>query len=193
MASEIIDYQSVPKIVNKMYNTLQTIASAMEHQIRERIIIKLGEGRNTALYQKFKDRMENNLTTYAGNWEEMISELERLRQEMVHPRPSVVSEEKEPFYEKLCQCAGLDFEEEHEKVVGITDKVMGLIFEALSIPNIWTKSTNVEKLRGDMGTILRFSGILELKQNSEYIVTDLIKLAKSNESVLRRWMMNNAQ
>ena len=182
-----------PKIVNNMYNTPQTKASAMEHQIRERIIIKLGEGKNTALYQKFKDRMENILTTYAGNWEEMISELERLRQEMAHPRPSVVSEEKEPFYDKLCQCAGLDFEEEHEKIIGITDRVMTLIFEAMSIPNIWTKSTNVEKLRGDIGTILRFSGITELRQNSESIVTELIKLAKSNESVLRRWMVNNAQ
>ena len=182
-----------PKIVNNMYNSPQTKASAMEHQIRERIIIKLGEGKNTALYQKFKDRMENILTTYAGNWEEMISELERLRQEMAHPRPAVVSEEKEPFYDKLCQCAGLDFEEEHEKIIGITDRVMTLIFETMSIPNIWTKSTNVEKLRGDMGTILRFSGITELKQNSESIVTELIKLAKSNESVLRRWMVNNAQ
>lgn len=182
-----------PKIVNNMYNTPQTKASAMEHQIRERIIIKLGEGKNTALYQKFKDRMENILTTYAGNWEEMISELERLRQEMAHPRPSVVSEEKEPFYDKLSQCAGLDFEEKHEKIIGITDKVMALLFEAMSIPNIWAKPTNVEKLRGDMGTVLRFSGIPELKQNSESIVTELIKLAKSNESVLRRWMMDHAQ
>ena len=182
-----------PKIVNDMYGNPQTKASAMEHQMRERIIIKLGEGKNTALYQKFKDRMENILTVYAGNWEEMISELERLRREMAHPRPAVVSEEKEPFYDKLCQCAGLDFEEEHEKIIGITDRVMTLIFDAMSIPNIWTKSTNVEKLRGDMGTILRFSGIPELKQNSESIVTELIKLAKSNESVLRRWMMNNAQ
>jgi type I restriction enzyme R subunit len=182
-----------PKIVNDMYNNPQTKASAMEHQIRERIIIKLGEGKNTALYQKFKDRMDNILTVYAGNWEEMISELERLRQEMANPRPAVVSEEKEPFYDKLCQCAGLDFEERHEKIIGITDKVMDMIFEAMSIPNIWTKPTNVEKLRGDMGTVLRFSGIPELKQNSESVVTELIKLAKSNESVLRKWMVDHAQ
>ena len=95
-----------PKIVSNMYGNPQTVASAMEHQIRDRIIIKLGEGRNTALYQKFKDRMENILTTYAGNWSEMISELERLRQELANPKPAVVSEEKEPFYDKLCQCAG---------------------------------------------------------------------------------------
>ena len=182
-----------PKIVNDMYNNPQTKASAMEHQIRERIIIKLGEGKNTALYQKFKDRMDNILTVYAGNWEEMISELERLRQEMANPRPAVVSEEKEPFYDKLCQCAGLDFEERHEKIIGITDKVMDMIFEAMSIPNIWTKPTNLEKLRGDMGTVLRFSGIPELKQNSESVVTELIKLAKSNESVLRKWMVDHAQ
>lgn len=182
-----------PKIVNDMYNNPQTKASAMEHQIRERIIIKLGEGKNTALYQRFKDRMDNILTVYAGNWDEMISELERLRQEMANPRPAVVSEEKEPFYDKLCQCAGLDFEEKHEKIIGITDRVMTLIFEAMSIPNIWTKPTNVEKLRGDMGTVLRFSGIPELKQNSESVVTELIKLAKSNESVLRKWMVDHAQ
>ena len=137
--------------------------------------------------------MDNILTVYAGNWDEMISELERLRQEMANPRPAVVSEEKEPFYDKLCQCAGLDFEEKHEKIIGITDKVMDMIFEAMSIPNIWTKPTNVEKLRGDMGTVLRFSGIPELKQNSESVVTELIKLAKSNESVLRKWMVDHAQ
>ena len=181
-----------PKIVNNMYNVPQTKASAMEHQIRERIIIKLGEGRNTALYQKFKDRMDNILTIYAGNWEEMISELERLRQEMAHPHPAVVSEEKEPFYDKLCQCVGLDFEEKHDNIIVLTDKVMSLILEAMSIPNIWTKPTNVNDLRGKIGTILRFSGIPELKQNSESIVTELIKLAKSNESVLRKWMVNNA-
>ena len=188
MASEIIDYQSVPKIVNKMYNTPQTIASAMEHQIRDRIIIKLGEGRNTALYQKFKDRMENILTTYAGNWSEMISELERLRQELANPKPAVVSEEKEPFYDKLCQSAGVDFEERHDSIIAVTDQVMTLIYAAMSIPNIWTKPTNVNDLRGKIGTTLRFSGVQKLKENSESIVTELIKLAKSNESVLRSFV-----
>jgi hypothetical protein len=165
----------------------------MEYQMRERIIIKLGEGRNTALYQKFKDRMDNILTTYAGNWAEMIRELERLRQEMSHPRAAVVSEEKEPFYDKLCQCIGLDFEEKHENVIAITDKILSLILEAMTIPNIWAKPTNVNELRGKIGTTLRFSGISELKQNSESIVTVLIKLAKSNESILRRYAVNNGQ
>lgn len=177
-----------PKIVNKMYNTPQTIASAMEHQIRDRIIIKLGEGKNTALYQKFKDRMDNILTTYSGNWEEMISELERLRQELANPKPAVVSEEKEPFYDKLCQCAGVDFEEKHNNVLAVTDKVMELVLSAMTIPNLWTKPTNVNDLRGKIGTILRFSGISQLKEDSESIVTELIKLAKSNESVLRQFV-----
>jgi len=182
-----------PRIVNQMYDSPQTKASAMEHQMRERIIIKLGEGRNTALYQKFKDRMDNILTIYAGNWAEMIRELERLRQEMSHPRAAVVSEEKEPFYDKLCQCIGLDFEEKHENVIAITDKILSLILEAMTIPNIWAKPTNVNELRGKIGTTLRFSGISELKQNSESIVTELIKLAKSNESILRRYAENNGQ
>lgn len=179
-----------PKIVSNMYGNPQTVASAMEHQIRDRIIIKLGEGRNTALYQKFKDRMENILTTYAGNWSEMISELERLRQELANPKPAVVSEEKEPFYDKLCQCAGVDFEERHDNIIAVTDQVMTLIYAAMSIPNIWTKPTNVNDLRGKIGTTLRFSGIQLLKENSESIVTELIKLAKSNESVLRKFIIN---
>ena len=180
-----------PKIINNMYNSPQTKASAMEHQIRERIIIKLGEGKNTALYQKFKDRMDNILSIYAGNWAEMISELERLRQELSHPRPAVVSEEAEPFYDKLCQCADVDFEERHEDIITITDKVMTLILEAMTIPNIWSKPTDVNDLRGKLGTTLRFSGISKLKQYSESIVSELIKLAKSNESVLRRCTLNN--
>ncbi|MCQ2272281.1 MAG: HsdR family type I site-specific deoxyribonuclease [Bacteroidales bacterium] len=175
-----------PKIINKMYKNPQTIASAMAHQIRDRIIIKLGEGRNTALYQKFKDRMDNILSIYADNWDAMITELEQLRQEMANPKPSVVSEEKEPFYDKLCQWAGVDFEEQHDHIVALTDTVMRIILEAMSIPNLWTKPTDVEALRGKLGTTLRFSGIPVLKQNSDAIVSELIKLAKSNESVLRR-------
>ena len=180
-----------PKIVSNMYGNPQTVASAMEHQIRDRIIIKLGEGRNTALYQKFKDRMENILTTYAGNWSEMISELERLRQELANPKPAVVSEEKEPFYDKLCQFAGVDFEERHDNIIAVTDQVMTLIYTSMTIPNIWTKPTNVNDLRGKIGTTLRFSGIQQLKENSESIVAELIKLAKSNESVLRQCTINN--
>ena len=177
-----------PKIINKMYKIPRTQASVMEHQIRDRIIIKLGEGKNTALYQRFKDRMDNILTIYSGNWDAMIVELEKLRNEMAHPKPSVVTEEKEAFYDKLCQCANLDFEERHEKMIVITDKVISLILKAMTIPNVWTKPTNVTQLRGDLGTILRFSGIPELKQNSDSIVTELIKLAKSNESVLRKYV-----
>lgn len=175
-----------PKIINKMYKDPQTIASAMAHQMRDRIIIKLSEGRNTALYQKFKDRMDNILSIYADNWDAMITELEQLRQEMANPKPSVVSEEKEPFYDKLCQWAGVDFEEQHDHIVDLTDTVMRIILEAMSIPNLWTKPTDVEALRGNLGTTLRFSGIPVLKQNSDAIVSELIKLAKSNESVLRR-------
>ena len=154
---------------------------------RAGIIIKLGEGRNTALYQKFKDRMDNILSIYADNWDAMITELEQLRQEMANPKPSVVSEEKEPFYDKLCQWAGVDFEEQHDHIVTLTDTVMRIILDAMSIPNLWTKPTDVEALRGNLGTTLRFSGILELKQNSDAIVSELIKLAKSNESVLRNF------
>lgn len=180
--------EDFPKILTKMYKTPQTKASAMEHQIRDRIIIKLGEGKNTALYQKFKDRMENILTMYSGNWETMIAELEKLRIEMANPKQSVVSEEKEPFYDKICQCANLDFEERHDKIIVITDKVIAEILKTMAIPNIWTKPTNVSELRGILGTILRFSGILELKQNSDSIVTELIKLARSNESILRKYI-----
>ena len=180
--------EDFPKILTKMYKTPQTKASAMEHQIRDRIIIKLGEGKNTALYQKFKDRMENILTMYSGNWDAMIVELEKLRNEMANPKQSVVSEEKEPFYDKICQCANLDFEERHDKIIVITDKVIAEILKAMAIPNIWTKPTNVSELRGNLGTILRFSGFPELKQNSDSIVTELIKLARSNESILRKYI-----
>lgn len=173
-----------PKIVKKMYKSPETVASAMEHQMRDRIIIKLGEGKNTALYQRFMDRMDNILSLYADNWEIMVEELDKLRQEMANPKPAVVSEEKEPFYDKLCQCAGVDFEEKHDNIIALTDKVYGLILKAMSIPNIWTKPTDVKDLRGNLGTILRFSKIPQLKDNSEAIVTELIKLAKSNESIL---------
>lgn len=174
-----------PKIVSSLYKEAKTKAKIMEHQMRDRIIIKLGEGKNTALYQKFKDRMENILSIYADNWDAMVEELDKLRQEMAHPKPSVVSEEKEPFYDKLCQWANVDFEEKHDAIVVVTEQVMNYILSALAIPNLWTKLTDIETLRGNIGTTIRFSGIPELKQNSDAIVTELINLAKSNESILK--------
>lgn len=177
-----------PKILQNKYHSPQTIASAMEHQIRDRIIIKLGEGKNTALYQKFKDRMENILSTYAGNWDIMVEELNKLRQQMANPKPSVVSEEKEPFYDKLCQWAGLDFDEKHDNIIVLTDKIVSAILNAMTIPNIWTKPTDVNDLRGKIGTTLRFSKIAPLKENSDTITTELIKLAKSNESILIQYI-----
>ncbi len=182
-----------PKVVNKMYKKPQTKASIMEHQIRDRIIIKLGEGKNTALYQKFKDRMDNILSTYAENWEAMITELEQLREEMSNPKSPVVSEEKVPFYDKLCQWANVDFEEKHDNIIVVTDRVLNIILASMQIPNIWTKPTDVEKLRGNIGTALRFSGIPELKANSDTIVSDIINLAKNNESVLRRCLNNESR
>ena len=165
----------------------------MLHQIRDRIIIKLGEGKNTALYQKFKDRIDNILTTYTGNWTEMIKELEKLRQQMANPRASVVSKEKEPFYNMLCKYAGLDFDARHDNIIKITDAVIDEIISAMKIPHLWQKPTNVNELRGKIGTILRFSKISELKANSETIATELIKLARSNESILIKMSMNKQQ
>jgi len=182
-----------PMIINNMYGNPKTKASAMLHQIRDRIIIKLGEGKNTALYQKFKDRIDNILTTYTGNWTEMINELEKLRQQMANPRASVVSKEKEPFYNMLCKYAGLDFDARHDNIIKITDAVIDEIISAMKIPHLWQKPTNVNELRGKIGTILRFSKISELKANSEPIATELIKLARSNESILIKMSMNKQQ
>lgn len=182
--------EDFPKIINNIYKNPRTKASAMVHQMRNRIIIKLGEGKNTALYQKFKDRMENILTIYSGNWEAMVVELEALREEMANPKPSVVTEENEPFYNKICQYANLDFEQRHEDIIRITDEVVNKILKAMEVPNIWTKPTDVTALRGDLGTGLRFSGIKELKENSDSIVADLINLARSNESMLRKCINN---
>ena len=42
----------------------------------------------------------------------------------------------------------------------------------------------------DLGTGLRFSGIKKLKENSDSIVADLINLARSNESMLRKCINN---
>lgn len=59
----------------------------------------------------------------------------------------------------LCQCAGVDFKEHQDNIISVTDQVMTLIYAAKSISNIWTKTTNVNDLRGKIGKTLRFLGI----------------------------------
>ena len=95
---------------------------------------------------------------------------------------AVTSLDKTAVYNKICETANIDLNGVNGKIMDITDNVVSTISEAMNIPNIWNKPDSIRKLRGDIGTVLRFSGITELKQNDKAIIDEVLKLAQNNNS-----------
>lgn len=95
---------------------------------------------------------------------------------------AVTSLDKTAVYNKICETANIDLDGVNGKIMDITDNVVSTISEAMNIPNIWNKPDSIRKLRGDIGTVLRFSGITELKQNDKAIIDEVLKLAQNNNS-----------
>ena len=95
---------------------------------------------------------------------------------------AVTSLDKTAVYNKICETANIDLDGVNGKIMDITDNVVSTISEAMNIPNIWNRPDSIRKLRGDIGTVLRFSGITELKQNDKAIIDEVLKLAQNNNS-----------
>jgi type I restriction enzyme R subunit len=173
-----------PIKIDDLYRGSKSKASAMEHAIRQQIKVNL-ENNDPAMYHRFKDRLDTILTTYQGNWDMMMKELEELRKEIYKGRPVnyLVSKIKAPFLDVIAE----QIEEEHsaeleEKLIHLTELIFKYIQEGISITNFWEKNNEKKKVIGKVEQRLRFCGISSLKSKDKEITAQLMMLAKNNYS-----------
>ena len=156
----------------------------MEHAIRQQIKVKL-ENSDPALYHRFKDRMENILQTYQGNWDMMIKELEELRGEISAGRKEFdkVPKIQAPFMDLISLAIEEEITEEIEaKVIELTKFIYKCIKEGIEIANFWEKNDEKKKVSGKIEQRIRHCGIVNLIKKDKELAVQIMMLAKDNYS-----------
>jgi type I restriction enzyme R subunit len=173
-----------PLKIDSLYSGSKSKASAMEHAIRQQIKVKL-ENNDPALYRHFKDRLDDILNTYQGNWDIMVRELEGLRKEVSEGRKEDyrIPRIQAPFMDLMKEVIEDEMTDELEtKIIGITNSVFKSIQEGFQISNFWEKPDEKKTVIGKIEQRLRLSGVPALKIKNKELATQMMLLAKSNYS-----------
>jgi len=170
-----------------LYKTPKSKASEMEHAIRWHIKVNLDK--DPALYKHFKDRLETILNAYQENWEEIESELGKLREEMAQGRKAEtegISIVEAPFYDLIKGYLGSDDQNVINKTKELTHSLISILKETAAINNFWTdRAAERRRIEGLLEDEIRYSGIKGLSAKAEELTTELMQLARNREADLR--------
>jgi len=176
--------EDFPLKIESMYRGSKSKASAMEHAVRQQIKVKL-ENNDPALYRHFKDRLDNILTTYKGNWDLMITELEKLREDISKGRKPYgkVPKVQAPFMDLITEVTEVEMTPETElKIIELTGFIFKYIKEGILIANFWEKNDEKKKVVGKIEQRIRLCGIPGLKTKYKDLSMQMMMLAKNNYS-----------
>ena len=179
--------EDFPKITG-MYKGHKSQASAMEHAIRWQIKVNL-ENKDPGLYQQFKDRLDSIISTYQGNWVQMIKELEELKKAIEIGRPSDprFTTLQAPFYEWIKHCASIEITQEIDAlIVAEAKKICEFIKEVIGIANFWEKNDEVKALSDRIASRLRMGGLRTVIDNKDELTAQIMSICKSNYTELLR-------
>jgi type I restriction enzyme R subunit len=179
--------EEFPVKIDEMYRGSKSKASAMEHAIRQQIKVKL-ENNDPAMYRHFKDRIDQLITLYQGNWDVMIKELDDLREEIKKGREpySNVPKLQGPFYDLLAEDIPSEemTDELEKKLIATTGLIFGYISEGVHIANFWEKPDEKRKVTGKIEQRIRLCGIKAIKGSDKELAGQLMLLAKYNHNEL---------
>lgn len=169
----------------KHSHTPKAQASEMEHAIRRHI--KVNMEKDPGLYKRFLNRMENILKRYKENWETIISEFIKLRDDLSKGRENENEEkgldtQELPFFDliidEIYQDKSID-EDEKEAVKSLTIEIVELLQDAINKPNFWKeKESQRKELQGKLDDILLFTEIEAISDKYEKLSVEIMSLAK---------------
>jgi type I restriction enzyme R subunit len=172
--------------VDYLNKTPKSKASEMEHAIRWHIKVNLEK--DPTLYSRFKDRLEKILNSYKENWEEIVRELNSLRDEMAEGRKvetEGISIVEAPFFDLLKANMSEPSDEQINQTKELIHTLIVILKETAAINNFWDKAAERRRIEGMIEDEVRYSGIRELSVKASEITSELMKLAKNRESDLR--------
>ena len=163
-------------------------ASEMEHAIRKHC--KVNEGDDPVMYKRFSDKLEDVLKKYNENWDQMLLELDSLREEIDIGRggdPGI----GDPFADLIIDIA---FEDEcsdadRASVMAVVDQIMDTLADTIDTLNFWDRPAQVTTLEGKLNKVFILSKVKALIVNKAQLTTDVMDLAKRREADI----LSNAQ
>ncbi len=180
-----------PKEVDKFGRNSKSKASEMEHAIRRHI--KVNMEKDPALYKRFLKRMEEILERYKGNWEQIVDEFNRMREDLSKGREDEAKEtgltiQQLPFYDIIVFNAFGDNKisfEVKEVIKTLAIDIVELLKDAISKPNFWKdRDSEIRKLHGELDDILDFCSISAISEKHEKISVEVINLARKRHQEL---------
>ncbi len=146
----------------------------MEHAIRKHC--KVNWDRDPVQFKRFSEKLESVLKKYYDDWEQMVLVLEELRDEI----QSGERQGSDPFTDLICSIT-FDCDENITRVQSVAVNVMDVLARNISGLNFWERTDLVEELDSELDDVFVLSGIPELADYSEQLVTEIIALAKRRE------------
>jgi len=156
-------------------------ASEMEHAIRKHCKVHFEE--DPALYAKLSEKLEALIQKYKDNWDQLSATLFDLRGEVEAGRKEEidgVSVKAAPFYDLIGHVAFAgDVPAEHAgQVKQVVSDVIDQLQGTIDIINFWSNAPEVSKLKGTLSDLFVLSGVDEVAENSDKLVTEITALAK---------------
>lgn len=180
-----------PKEVDKFGINAKSKASEMEHAIRRHIKVNLET--DPGMYKRFLQRMEEILERYRGNWETIVEEFERMREDLAKGREdeakeSGLTEQQLPFYDIIIMNAfNCDdvVEADSEKIKVLVIELVELLKDAISKPNFWKgRDSEIRKLQGELDDMLDFFEVNAVSSQHEKISLEIMNLARKRHREL---------
>lgn len=166
--------------------TSRSQASTMQHAIRKHCKILLNT--DPIYYKRISDKLEEILKRYKDNWDEQVKYLRQLREEIKQGRRAEASgldpRRQAPFYDLLKFVAFADeklSKDAQEQLRKITVNTVDVIALEISKVGFWGNPHKEKHLRALIDDILLYSGIPELVNKKEQIVTDFMNLARNRK------------
>jgi type I restriction enzyme R subunit len=157
-------------------------ASEMEHAIRKHCKVHFSE--DPALYAKLSEKLEALIQQYKDAWDNLYRSLFALREEVEAGRTEAiegVSQQAAPFYDLIGHLAFGTGEVPHEyrgRVRQLVNEVVAQLQQTINIVNFWHNAPEVSKLKGALSDLMLFTGIDEIAEKSDRLVTEITALAK---------------
>lgn len=163
-------------------STTKAKASEMVHATRRHIRVNVDY--DPARYKSFDKRLNEIIKRYQDNWEQLLSQLSLLREDMKEGERHTLEgldENGQIFYDVISDLVFTDGVPEDKQVllIELVNEVYQLIIDVINIPHFWEMKFSEQKnLKGDITKALIISDIDEFDDKELQITEDIMKLAK---------------
>ena len=179
------------KEVDKLGKNTKAKASEMEHAMRRHI--KVNMQKDPALYKRFLRRIEELLERYADNWEMIVQEFHKVREDMDKGREdeaqeSGLSQQELPFYDFIVFTTVKEenlTEDEKGELKALVKNLVNLLQDAINKPNFWKgRPSEIRKLQGVIEDEISFVSIEKVANQYAKLSVEIMNLAKKRNDEL---------